>query len=154
MKKYRIKGVNDDHDTCDLCGKTGLKKVVWMVELDSEGDEIGTAAPYGTCCAAKLLAYTNQPLIAKTKNAQILELQRRRSAELRALVWEKQQSIANEHGLVNINGDFFFPEDASRAADPTIFGLARIEMYRKVKEVSPIFGLCSNPELAEKMGLI
>lgn len=41
-----ILGVNADKDTCDCCGKTGLKKVVWL--------EIDGAEPvaYGVNCAA------------------------------------------------------------------------------------------------------
>jgi hypothetical protein len=27
--RIRIRGINDVHDTCSHCGKTGLKRVVW-----------------------------------------------------------------------------------------------------------------------------
>jgi hypothetical protein len=51
---YRIKGVNGDEDTCSLCGKRGLKRVVWLAEVDDDGHE-GEAAHYGTDCAGLLL---------------------------------------------------------------------------------------------------
>ncbi len=44
--RFRVKGVNDDRDTCDCCGKTGLKKVVWIE--DTETLEIRA---FGTTCA-------------------------------------------------------------------------------------------------------
>lgn len=46
MARFRIKGVNDDRDTCDCCGKTGLKKVVWIEDLETQ--EIRA---FGTSCA-------------------------------------------------------------------------------------------------------
>lgn len=54
MSSYRIKGVNGDEDTCSLCGKRGLKRVVWLAEVDEDGCE-SDAAHYGTDCAGLLL---------------------------------------------------------------------------------------------------
>ena len=53
-KRYRIKGINDDANVCERCGKTHLKKVVWAVELDDDGNEVGPILPYGTTCIKKL----------------------------------------------------------------------------------------------------
>jgi hypothetical protein len=55
MITYRILGTNDDQDTCTLCGKTHLKKVVWLEALDSEGNPTGNIAPYGCDCAGQLV---------------------------------------------------------------------------------------------------
>lgn len=49
--RYRCVGVNDEADACSHCGKTGLKRVAWL--LDTEGAD--EAAPYGTTCAAYML---------------------------------------------------------------------------------------------------
>ena len=57
MCGWKVKGVNDDTDTCELCGKTNLKRVVWMAPLSSDGEEGGVQA-IGRCCAAKLLRTT------------------------------------------------------------------------------------------------
>jgi hypothetical protein len=46
MNRYQVIGVNDDVDTCDCCGKTGLKKVVWI-----EDTETGVVQHFGTTCA-------------------------------------------------------------------------------------------------------
>lgn len=49
-KAYRYLGTNDDSDTCCLCNKTELKKVVWLEHV-----ETGSVQCYGSCCAAKLM---------------------------------------------------------------------------------------------------
>lgn len=56
MKRYRVMGVNSDSDVCSICGKSELKKVVWLAELDADGNPSNTFAA-GTTCAAKLLGY-------------------------------------------------------------------------------------------------
>lgn len=49
--RFRCVGMDDSADTCACCGKTGLKRVVWLFDTHSTDD----AAPYGTTCAALLL---------------------------------------------------------------------------------------------------
>lgn len=58
-RQYKIKGINDDVDTCTACGKTNLKRVAWLVALDSEGGEDGDAFPVGMDCAGKMLSWGN-----------------------------------------------------------------------------------------------
>ncbi|MCX5336881.1 hypothetical protein [Streptomyces sp. NBC_00140] len=53
-------GVVDDFDTCDCCGRRGLKRTVALMPLDAEGNEDGTAEDvvyYGTSCAAAALGW-------------------------------------------------------------------------------------------------
>ncbi len=68
--QYTIKGINDDTDICTLCGKTHLKKVVWLSEIiNGENQE---PAPYGTTCAGNLLKWGNASQSnAKAKNIQM-----------------------------------------------------------------------------------
>jgi hypothetical protein len=54
-KRYALKGVNDDESECSVCGKIELKQVMWLVELDEEGCEIGEPFPAGTTCGANLM---------------------------------------------------------------------------------------------------
>ena len=54
-KRYQIKGINSDSDTCENCGKTNLKKVVWLDILDGEGNETGDVVAFGCDCAATAL---------------------------------------------------------------------------------------------------
>ena len=52
MTTYTIKGINDEEDTCSCCGKTGLKRVVWLAAVSVDGEE-SEPMPLGTSCAAK-----------------------------------------------------------------------------------------------------
>ena len=54
MTTWKVKGVNDDTDTCELCGKHPIKRVVWMAPVDADGNE-GAVQAIGRCCAARLL---------------------------------------------------------------------------------------------------
>lgn len=45
--KFKVLGVNDDQDSCECCGKQGLKKVVWI-----ENTETGSIQHFGVVCAA------------------------------------------------------------------------------------------------------
>lgn len=58
MKKYALKGINDDQTECAICGKTELRRVMWIVELDADGSEIGEPFHCGTTCGSKLLNRT------------------------------------------------------------------------------------------------
>ena len=44
--RFRVLGVNDDRDFCECCGKTGLKRVVFI-----EDRELGGIKHFGTTCA-------------------------------------------------------------------------------------------------------
>ncbi len=46
MAKYEVVGVNDDKDSCECCGKQGLKRVVWIRNI-----ETGEVKHFGTTCA-------------------------------------------------------------------------------------------------------
>ena len=55
MTTYRLKAVNSDHDTCSVCGKTDLKKVMWLSELGNDNNDFLDPFPAGTTCGARLL---------------------------------------------------------------------------------------------------
>ena len=46
MSRFQIKGIDDTQDTCSCCGKTGLKRVVWI-----EDKQTGNIECFGTSCA-------------------------------------------------------------------------------------------------------
>lgn len=55
MKRYALKGINDEETVCSVCGRVELKKVMWLVELDADGNEAGDAFHCGTTCGARLM---------------------------------------------------------------------------------------------------
>ena len=46
--RFVIKGINDEQESCSCCGKTGLKRVVWI-----EDTETGDINHFGTSCATQ-----------------------------------------------------------------------------------------------------
>lgn len=44
--RYQLVAVNDTRDFCECCGRKGLKRVVWIVDL-----ETGEEKHFGTTCA-------------------------------------------------------------------------------------------------------
>jgi hypothetical protein len=70
-KKYKIVGINDEQESCDCCGKTGLKKVVWLEEI-----ETGSVRAFGTTCAAKAQGFTvkQQTSLEKAHLAEISQI--------------------------------------------------------------------------------
>lgn len=68
MKRYALKGINDEATECSVCGKVELKRVMWLVALDSDGNATSEAFHCGTTCGAKLLGYTQGKISTKVKN--------------------------------------------------------------------------------------
>jgi hypothetical protein len=58
-RMYKLVGTNDDQDSCCCCGRSGLKRVMWLVPLDEDGNPAGEPEHYGTSCAAKMLGWAN-----------------------------------------------------------------------------------------------
>lgn len=90
-KRYALKGVNDDETICSVCGKVELRRVMWLVELDGEGNETGEPFAVGTSCGAKLLGYN----VAKVRKAADtfktnVQIKRERLAAWRA--WENGEN--------------------------------------------------------------
>lgn len=48
MARFQVIGINDKRDFCECCGKSGLQRVVWILDTET-GDE----KHFGTSCAAK-----------------------------------------------------------------------------------------------------
>lgn len=77
-KRYGLKGVNDEAETCVVCGKVELKRVMWIVELDADGNEISEPFHCGTTCGAKLLGKKVSAMV-KMANSYKSEVYFRRS---------------------------------------------------------------------------
>lgn len=83
-KRYALKGINDDESVCAVCGKVELKRVMWIVEIDADGNEVGEPFNCGTTCGAKLLGYTHSKVATKVKN-------------FAGLVWAKREEMYRQH---------------------------------------------------------
>lgn len=68
MKRYALKGVNDDESVCAVCGKVELKRVMWLVEINADGVECGDVFPVGVVCGAKMLRLTTSKVSTKANS--------------------------------------------------------------------------------------
>lgn len=102
VKKYGLKAINDEAETCSICGKVHLKRVMWIVELDQDGNPIGDVFNCGTTCGAKLLKITTAQIETKVKHFQTeVTRQRKQLQESHPAMVEAWQIVEswNERGL-------------------------------------------------------
>jgi hypothetical protein len=96
MKRYALKGINDEQHECAVCGRIELKHVMWLVERDADGCEIGIPFHCGTTCGAKLIGYTQSKINTAVKkyaaNLKMIryELQCNHPSHLKALELQEQ----------------------------------------------------------------
>ena len=101
MKRYKILGINDDQEHCDLCGKKHLKRVVWI-----EDQETFQVFATGTTCAAKL-----QKISVKDQKALEKQFEIDRKASIKAEI--KPYQDAYDEVVCNAPSTSF---DANRQA--------------------------------------
>lgn len=65
MTRYKIEGITDERDSCDCCGKTGLKRTVALTDLDTS--EI---VYFGTSCAAQSMKIPSADVRKESRKAQ------------------------------------------------------------------------------------
>lgn len=64
---YRLLGTNGDTDTCEICGKVELRRVMALQPLDIDGAPDGDAIYAGTSCGARALTHTLGKRITATR---------------------------------------------------------------------------------------
>lgn len=90
--KFRLVGINDDANTCSCCGRDDLKRVLWLVALDADGNPEGDPIPYGTSCGAKALGWA-YPKHAATKR----KIEGDAYMAMRAKVEETMQGLIKQY---------------------------------------------------------
>lgn len=79
MARYIFLGINDDRDTCECCGRTNLKRVVWI-----EDTETGEVKHYGTTCATNPAKAFGHKINKDIRTASASFERRQREAHLQA----------------------------------------------------------------------
>lgn len=95
MKRYALKGINDDESMCMICGKVELKRVMWLIELDAEGNEMGEAFHCGTTCGAKLMQ-RKQSEVKKAIDSFAYQMYLKQDAAWHKSEWGKQAAAIND----------------------------------------------------------
>ena len=111
-KRYILKGINSDTETCEQCGKTGLKRVIWLEVLDADGNQTGSTIPMGTCCGAKALGFKGEFKNVEQVAQAVEQKQEREAAVTQAqkMAIEFNDEIAiikNGQGYVTVRGKAF-----------------------------------------------
>lgn len=89
MKVFRVLGTSDEHETCELCGRTELKRTVALECVDT-----GEVVYYGTDCAARAAGWTERELSTRVRAAE-QERAAREAAERQA-AWEAERAAYRE----------------------------------------------------------
>ena len=109
-KAFRLLGINDDTDTCDVRGKVELRRVMAIEPLDADGNSDGEAIYAGSTCGARMLTRT---LGRRVTAKRLIEAA---AAADRALASAKRWAdefvsmglagyiAANANGLLNVTG--------------------------------------------------
>ncbi|QRE00468.1 hypothetical protein [Burkholderia phage BCSR52] len=116
-KRYIVRGVNDDKDFCECCGRKGLKRVVWIE--DTETQEM---KHFGTTCAV-------QPTKGFDVDADVkyaVRQHQNREKEINRMAYFHYKKLGGKH--VKSETD----PNAWRAADPELYAKARAEMTIEV----------------------
>lgn len=83
--RFVVKGVNDEQNFCSCCGKSGLKRVVWIEDTES-----GVVSHFGTTCAespAKAFGVSSE-IRAAVRKAQSDAKKAAKAAE-KAAAWDR-----------------------------------------------------------------
>ncbi len=107
---YRLLGINDDTDTCDVCGKIELRRVMAIEPLDADGNSDGDVIYAGSTCGARMLSRTlGRRVTAKrvtdaAESVARLMTRAREWADEFADMRENEYIKANANGLLNVTG--------------------------------------------------
>lgn len=91
---YRVHGVSDDTDTCEVCGKSELRSVIMLAVLDADG-ETGELIYAGSTCAARMMAQRGKRVTATRV---------RYAADAAANVMDRAREFADEFRAITVNG--------------------------------------------------
>lgn len=101
--KAKLLAINSDSEVCEVCGKTHLKRVMWI-----ETEETGVRA-YGVCCGAKALGFngkfnTIEQVVTAIENSDKLD-KARESAKKMAIEFNDEIAIIkNNNSYICIRG--------------------------------------------------
>ena len=102
-KRYGLKGINDDQHECSVCGKIELKRVMWLVELDDDGNEVGEPFHCGTTCGANLMNRKLTIVNKTVKNLRSYEYEQIEQIARTLPEWQQAAGIKSEIDKLSFN---------------------------------------------------
>lgn len=73
MTRFTVNGITDERDSCDCCGKTGLKRTVCLHDHDT-----GLDVFFGTTCAARAMKITVKDINTQIRTAEAAKREQER----------------------------------------------------------------------------
>lgn len=89
-KTFKVRGENEDVNTCECCGRQGLKKTI-VLEYIENGELTGEVTYFGTTCAAKAAGWTTKYVKDEVKAIQAEERRVKAKAEAEARKIENER---------------------------------------------------------------
>lgn len=128
-KKYTLKGINNDSDTCEICGKVELKRVMWLAELDADGGETHNIIAAGTTCGAVALGLNGNYKSVEEVVAAVEERGKREVSYNKAYAAAKKyyESTGEEVAIVYNNGSYNMARGRAIDASPYLYKYCHIE---------------------------
>lgn len=99
----KLLGINDDADTCGVCGKSGLKRVMWIEREDGEIIQMGT-----TCGARELGMNKTYSSVEQVAEAYKAREDSRKRKERCLLAAQKEANKMGEDIAVMKNGTQYY----------------------------------------------
>lgn len=90
---YRVHGITDETDTCEVCGKVELKRVIMLGVLDADGNQEDIIYAGSTCAARKL----------SNAGAAVKATRVRDAASAAGRVWTQARAFVTEMDGVTFN---------------------------------------------------
>lgn len=126
--KFKILGVNDHQSYCECCGKGGLKKVVWIENL-----ETGEIQHFGSTCATnpeKAFGITKQDIDKKVRQQKKEEEERVKEEAFKARSAEndRQRAIQRLVDAAYMAQGGSFNRHSGKANDPKLWEQLRTSL--------------------------
>ena len=147
-QKFRIVGVNDDQTTCLLCGREELKRVVWLVALDADGNPEGTPGHYGTSCAARMLGWSHATSAATKRKVEVEGI---RAAE--ATIGKACDKVRAAHCELHSGMFYVLREDVAALAHGTMTPKEAVAKLRKAHPITRWYDGTMKRDVAFKLAL-
>ncbi len=100
---YRLMGITDDSDTCEVCGKIELRRVMAIAPIDADGNADGETFYAGSTCGARLISRSLGRRITSKRLTDAAAAATRALTAAKAFMAEFEDMRLNDYLKVNGN---------------------------------------------------
>lgn len=111
----KLLSVNSDSETCEVCGKTGLKRVMWI-----ETEEKGIMA-YGVCCGKKALGITNNKVKTVEQVVEIIAMREKLNLVISSAT-EESKKFNERIAVIRYGNTYYTVREKAYNSNPQRYG--------------------------------